>query len=133
MKKCVYDTGDYCAAKSSVGKLIACNPVGCGRRREDIDADPPLQKFDFPPKMEFADGVINVVGRITAQIVNKAEKAVTDAVIDYARNAGITELYLLDESFVRSALIHEAERLRELREECLRRISDMNSHEEEEE
>lgn len=133
MKKCVYDTGDYCAAKSSVGKLIVCNPVGCGRRREAIDPNPPLEKIEFPPRMEFSEGVFSMSGKIAAQIVNKADKAVTDAVIDYVRNAGITELYLLDESFVRSALLHEAERLRELREKCLRRISDMNSHEEEEE
>lgn len=50
--------------------------------------------------------------KVVAHITNLNNKAICDAVIDYARQAGVTDLFLLDEEFVKAALINEAKRRR---------------------
>lgn len=55
----------------------------------------------------------NIEAKIAAKIVDMAEEAVVQAVIDEARRAGITDLYLLDKRFVTEALMEKLERERE--------------------
>jgi hypothetical protein len=52
----------------------------------------------------------NVIRKIAIRVAKTYDKAIVDAVIDYAKNEGITDLYLLDDEFVTTALSREAER-----------------------
>jgi hypothetical protein len=52
----------------------------------------------------------NIIRKIAIQVAKTYDKAIVDAVIDYAKNEGITDLYLLDDEFVTTALLREAER-----------------------
>ena len=54
----------------------------------------------------------NIKYNIMAQVNNLTDKAMCDAIIKYATEQGITDLLLIDEKFVKSALINEA-KLRE--------------------
>jgi hypothetical protein len=47
------------------------------------------------------------VNKISVQINQMAETHIVQAIIDYARERGINDLFLIDEEFVKSALIHE--------------------------
>lgn len=58
----------------------------------------------------------NIEAKIAAKIVDLAEEAVVQAVLDEARAAGITDLYLMDKKFVIEALKEKFKRERELHE-----------------
>lgn len=76
----------------------------------------PTQTTDFSadlPKIEF---------KILAQVMDICDKVIYDAVVDFAKEAGISDLYLLDREFVRTALINEAER--RAKEEVEKPLSD---------
>ena len=51
--------------------------------------------------------------KIMAQVIDTTEKAICEAIIRFADEQGMTELYLIDEKFIKSALIHEIERTKE--------------------
>lgn len=66
------------------------------------------------PKIEF-----NILGEnpsarfqmdLMAKVVDHEDKVLCDAIIKYATEQGYTDLYLIDEEFIRSAIIHEIER-----------------------
>lgn len=61
---------------------------------------------------DFGTGTERLTSRLMATVADTKDKLLTDVVIDYAKRNGITDLFLIDEEFVRSALIHEAERRR---------------------
>lgn len=44
---------------------------------------------------------------IVAQIVDMTDKVILEAVIEFAKSEGITDLYLLDKEFVKTALERE--------------------------
>ena len=52
----------------------------------------------------------NIEVQVAAKIVDMAEEATVQAVIDEAGRAGITDLYLLDKKFVTEALREKLER-----------------------
>lgn len=47
---------------------------------------------------------------IAAQIVDMTDKVILEAIIEFAKSAGITDLYLLDKEFVKTALEREIAR-----------------------
>ena len=52
--------------------------------------------------------------RISAKVLDMAEDAIVQAVIEEARSAGITDLYLMDKKFVLDALVEKMKRERGL-------------------
>lgn len=44
---------------------------------------------------------------IVAQIVDMTDKVILEAVIEFAKSKGITDLYLLDKEFIKTALVRE--------------------------
>ena len=48
--------------------------------------------------------------KIQAQIADLNDKAIVQAIIDYANKQGYTDLFLIDEEFIKSAMLHEIER-----------------------
>lgn len=58
----------------------------------------------------------NIEAKIAAKIVDLAEEAVVQAVLDEASAAGITDMYLIDKKFVIEALKEKFKRERGLHE-----------------
>lgn len=52
----------------------------------------------------------NIKYNIMAKVNNIADKTIYDAIIKYATEQGITDLFLIDEDFVKSALLNEMQR-----------------------
>ena len=52
----------------------------------------------------------NIKYNIKAQATNIADKTIYDAIIKYATEQGITDLFLIDEEFIKSALLNEMSR-----------------------
>lgn len=48
--------------------------------------------------------------KIAAQVADMTDKTIINSIIDFAKREGITDLYLLDSEFVKTALINEAKR-----------------------
>jgi short subunit dehydrogenase-like uncharacterized protein len=87
----------------------------CGMK--DIKMEP-IKRYCFKshmPQMEFADGYAQtqMIMDIVARVEDLRDKAVVDACVAAAREAGIHELYLLDKKFVIDAL---KEKLRNVNE-----------------
>ena len=61
-----------------------------------------------PIKMDFDS--YSVMHAVMAQIITSHDEAIYKAIVNYAIQYGITDIYLLDEEFVRTALINEAKR-----------------------
>lgn len=49
---------------------------------------------------------------IYAQVLDTTDRAIVDAVINYAKAEGISDLYMLDADFVKAALLEKAERMK---------------------
>ena len=67
-------------------------------------------------ELENIDEVVNGYGiriSIAAQIVDMTDKAVLEAIIEFAKSEGIKDLYLLDKEFVKTALEREVARRKE--------------------
>jgi hypothetical protein len=47
---------------------------------------------------------------LMAKVVDHQDKVLCDAIIKYATEQGCTDLFLIDEDFIRSAIIHEIQR-----------------------
>jgi hypothetical protein len=47
---------------------------------------------------------------LVARVCELADNAICDAIIKYATEQGYTDLYLIDEEFIKSAILHEIER-----------------------
>jgi hypothetical protein len=69
------------------------------------------------PKLEQHETLLNgmpnynIKYNIMAQVNNIADKTIYDAIIKYATEQRITDLFLIDEEFVKSALINELSRI----------------------
>ncbi len=72
----------------------------------------PIQYFDVqPPEMKYDDGFINEMTRKFAiETAKSFDKAIVDKIIEIARNNGITDLVLLNEEFIVTAIKNEIER-----------------------
>lgn len=56
---------------------------------------------------------------IVAQIVDMTDKVILEAVIEFAKSEGITDLYLLDKEFIKTALVREIARRKGGAEGCI--------------
>ena len=61
---------------------------------------------------DFGLGTERITSRLKVVVANEKDKLIIDAIMDYAKRTGVTDLVLLDEEFVKSAIIHEIERRR---------------------
>ena len=61
-------------------------------------------QFEVTPKINVNDDVYSVQRKVLAQCVDMADDAIVRAVVDVAREEGISDLYLLDKTFVINAL-----------------------------
>lgn len=69
----------------------------------------PLQAYELNPcTLDDVTGYITTA--IKAQVVDMADKAIVDAVVKAAQEAGITTLYLMDKTFVLDAIREKMER-----------------------
>ena len=53
------------------------------------------------------------IEKAIVQIIDMRDKAILDCIVEFAKEQGITDLYLLDAEFVKTALEREIERRRE--------------------
>ena len=52
----------------------------------------------------------NPISKVFAQVVDLYDTAICDAILDFAKRESVTDVYLLDKEFVKTALINEAKR-----------------------
>ena len=67
-------------------------------------------------ELENIDEVINgyaIRKNIIAQIADMTDKVILEAIIEFAISTGVTDLYLLDKEFVKTALEREISRRKE--------------------
>jgi hypothetical protein len=73
-----------------------------------------MKHYKFPnEKFDFVEGKCTYTEKMFAKIVDMRDKAIIDCVVEFAKEQGITDLFLLDAEFVKTALIREIERRRE--------------------
>lgn len=53
------------------------------------------------------DGIMSISQRLLAQVVDMTDEVIVQAIIDYAREAGVTDLFLIDKEFIMSAIKRE--------------------------
>lgn len=71
-----------------------------------------LSKDDIPDCLNY-DPFKDIYERITkikAKVINMADEAIYSAIIEEAKEAGVTDLFLIDKEFVLTALTNEMER-----------------------
>lgn len=75
---------------------------------------PKLKYFslrDRPLELDFTQSENSFTGKVThslmAQVVDMQDKVIVDAIIKYALEQGCTDLFLIDEDFVKSAIKNE--------------------------
>lgn len=66
--------------------------------------------ISLPPKSNIDFEDCSLTFNVVAQVANLHYEAICKAIVDYAVREGITDVYLLDEEFVKTALINEAKR-----------------------
>jgi hypothetical protein len=54
--------------------------------------------------------VFSFKAKLGAYVTDITDRAICNAIIDYATKEGMTDLYLIDEEFIKSAINHEIER-----------------------
>jgi hypothetical protein len=62
-------------------------------------------------KLSFTD--CTYTERIWIKVVDNVDKAILETIIEFAKSEGITDLYLLDKEFVKTALEREFARRKE--------------------
>lgn len=73
----------------------------------------PLKHFNLnAPEIKFEDNIFKIQQKIYVECADMKEQALLDAIIRAAREAGITELFLLDKQFVTDALAVAIEKWR---------------------
>ena len=73
----------------------------------------PFEHFNMnAPEMKFEDSVFKMQQKIYAECVDMKDTAILDAIIRMAKEAGVTELFLLDKQFVADALAVAIEKWR---------------------
>lgn len=71
----------------------------------------PLEHFDLrPADFDIYQEVDNIRMKIVAEVVDKTDTAICNAIINAAREEGVTDLYLIDREFVISAIKNEIAR-----------------------
>ena len=84
---------------------------------DKLPKDEPIKYVKLAnPKLEHTENLsngmpnYNIKYNIKAQVNNIADKTIYDAIIKYATEQGITDLFLIDEEFIKSALLNEMSR-----------------------
>lgn len=67
----------------------------------------------FRPERHVDSKCNEVIESICAKVVDLREQAIVSAIVDAARDSGITELILMDKEFVLRAIKNELENLKE--------------------
>lgn len=64
------------------------------------------------PNFEFYPETLEqtVMHKLMAQVIDAADTVVVEAITNAAKEAGVTDLYLIDKEFILSAIHHEMER-----------------------
>jgi hypothetical protein len=79
---------------------------------------PPLQYIKLPPpELKDFNPMQNIIEiKVNAVVADLKEQAVINAIIKYCIEQGYDDLYLIDEGFVKSAIINEIKRRKEEQE-----------------
>ena len=67
-----------------------------------------MRHFEF--ENPFNDEGTCYINRIMVEVANLLDQALVQAVLSYAQREGLTDLYLIDAEFVKTALLNEANR-----------------------
>lgn len=81
--------------------------------RLNIPEAQPFQHIQLKDLLEFSvemDGTYTLNRHIFTHILDTTNRAVVDAVIEWAKAEGLTDLYLLDREFVKAALLEKIAR-----------------------
>ena len=70
----------------------------------------PMCQFNFPPKMSVKDPGFIVRRNISVQVANMLDNEIMTAIVNLAKENGITDLFVLDKKFVLDALKEKMER-----------------------
>ena len=88
---------------------------------KSFDKIKPINPFPFHDSSDLIDDEVKNVQRFVEEfavkVIDMHDRALVNAVMDFAVREGITDLYLVDEEFVRTALLREIE-LRNTNERC---------------
>ena len=78
---------------------------------------PPMKYIKLPrPEIkpsDFYETVWSFTSKLGAYVTDVTDRAIIDAIIKYATEQGFSDLYLIDEEFIKSAIIHEIQRRKE--------------------
>ena len=82
--------------------------------------DEPIKYISLPPEMinkkeTSIEGIYAYTLKVAAQIVQDEDKLIYDQVFKWAKANGYTDIYLINEEFVRTAFEREIERRRKKR------------------
>ena len=92
----------------------------------------PLQHFQLDNLQLLGDGLdspYKLACSFYAKVMDTADRVIVDAVIEWAKAEGISDLYLLDREFVKAALLEKAERMKNAGRCCVycgQRIEEAN-------
>jgi hypothetical protein len=64
--------------------------------------------IDYPSEID--DNMMEIRYKIHAEVLNAIDQEIVSAIIKAAREAGVTDLILIDKEFILSAIQHEMER-----------------------
>ena len=70
----------------------------------------PMYQFNFPPEMSVEDPGFIVRRNISVQVANMLDNEIMTAIVNLARESGVTDLFVLDKKFVLDALKEKMER-----------------------
>ena len=72
----------------------------------------PLEHYKLND-MQFNDNMTGMIMKLHVSVIDKIDQAIVDAVIETAREEGMTDLYILDKKFVIDALKEKIAREKE--------------------
>jgi hypothetical protein len=83
--------------------------------RDDHPTEKAVRMMDYMKRIELEniDEVVDdckIRKNIVAQIVDMTDKVILETIIEFAKSEGITDLYLLDKEFIKTALVREIAR-----------------------
>ena len=61
---------------------------------------------------ELLDGCLSYTSSILAKVTDMANKAIVSAIIETAKECGVTDLFLIDKKFIIEAITEKMERLK---------------------
>ena len=70
----------------------------------------PMYQFNFPPEMSVEDPGFIARRNISVQVANMLDNEIMTAIVNLARENGITDLFVVDKKFVLDALKEKMER-----------------------